>query len=88
MNNNYFPDITLLVTHYNRSASLENLLHSFKQRNINFGAIVVSDDGSGSAHFDKLKELQSTYQFNLVPAPKNGGLGRNLNKGQDAVNTP
>ncbi|MCH5720426.1 glycosyltransferase family 2 protein [Niabella hibiscisoli] len=85
---NYFPDISLLVTHYNRSASLENLLQSFIKVGCSFGAIVVSDDGSNDVHTNKLRELQATYNFNLVPAIKNGGLGRNLNKGDDAVTTP
>ncbi len=83
----HFADITLLVTHYNRSASLENLLESFVARNLSFADIVVSDDGSQHSHFSRLQELQEKYHFRLVPAVTNGGLGKNLNKGQDAATT-
>ncbi|GAA4316065.1 hypothetical protein GCM10023149_12910 [Mucilaginibacter gynuensis] len=83
-----FSTITLLVTHYNRSQSLQRLLQAFANQNINFGDIVVSDDGSKPEHVDKLKDLSTTYNFRLITTPKNGGLGNNINKGQDAVTTP
>ncbi|PWS33765.1 glycosyltransferase [Pedobacter paludis] len=88
MNNlslNTFPSISLLVTHYNRSKSLENLLNSFKDLNCSFGEIIVSDDGSEEKHIIKLKELSQKFTFNLVTTVKNKGLGNNINKGQDAV---
>lgn len=78
----HFPDITLLVTHYNRSSSLENLLQSFEQQNISFASIIISDDGSQPIHFNKLESLKERYELTLVPAAMNGGLGRNLNKGR------
>lgn len=84
----HFDEVTLLITHYNRSASLERLLHTFKELGCTFAAIVVSDDGSKPEHQQKLKELQSVYNFQLVKAPVNKGLGNNINKGQDAVQTP
>ena len=87
VNVNAFPEVTLLVTHYNRSQSLERLLQTFQQQNISFGGIVVSDDGSKPEHVNRLKELQSVYQYNLVTTPINKGLGNNINKGQDAVTT-
>lgn len=83
-----FPDVTLLITHYNRSHSLENLLAVFERLNCQFGDIVVSDDGSKVEHSQHLKELQSDYGFRLITTPLNKGLGHNLNKGQDAVKTP
>ncbi|MFL9481428.1 glycosyltransferase [Chitinophagaceae bacterium LWZ2-11] len=83
-----FKGITLLVTHYNRSSSLERLLQSFKDLNCRFEGIVVSDDGSKPEHLNRLKELQNIYSFNLVTTPVNKGLGNNINKGQDAVTTP
>jgi glycosyltransferase involved in cell wall biosynthesis len=83
-----FNNVTLLVTHYNRVRSLERLLNAFKSLNVSFGDIVVSDDGSKSDVVEELKQLQSTYNFNLVTTPKNKGLGNNINKGQDAVTTP
>lgn len=83
-----FPTVTLLVTHYNRSKSLERLLDSFAELNVTFGDIVVSDDGSKPEHVQALKELQQKRKFNLVTTPVNKGLGNNLNKGQDAVKTP
>ncbi|QNF32354.1 glycosyltransferase family 2 protein [Adhaeribacter swui] len=83
-----FEGVTLLITHYNRSNSLERLLRTFKEQNCSFQDIVVSDDGSKTEHLDKLKELQATYPFRLITTEKNRGLGNNINKGQDAVQTP
>lgn len=83
-----FNTITLLVTHYNRSQSLQRLLQAFANQNINFGDIVVSDDGSRPEHLDRLRELAVTYNFRLITTPKNRGLGNNINKGQDEVTTP
>ena len=83
-----FPTVTLLVTHYNRSKSLERLLTTFADLSIAFGEIVVSDDGSKPEHLNALKAMQQMYGFNLVTTPVNQGLGNNLNKGQDAVKTP
>ena len=85
--NNHFSDVTLLVTHYNRSRSLERLLHSFINLGFSFGDIVVSDDGSKPEHLDYLKSLQSSLSFRLVTTEKNKGLGNNINKGQDAITT-
>ena len=84
----YFPEVTLLITHYNRSTSLENLLKSYQRLNCRFGDIVVSDDCSAEKHIDYLKKLQSDFPFRLITTPKNKGLGNNINKGQDAVQTP
>lgn len=83
-----FTDVTLLVTHYNRSASLERLLKSFKELNCNFGDIVVSDDGSEAKQLSHIKSIQDTYGFRLITTPVNKGLGNNINKGQEAVTTP
>jgi glycosyltransferase involved in cell wall biosynthesis len=80
-------DVTLLITHYNRSSSLERLLISFKNLGIQFYDIVVSDDGSKLEHLNKLLELQDEWKFNLVTTPSNKGLGNNINKGQDNVDT-
>jgi len=82
-----FPTVTLLVTHYNRSQSLERLLQAFQKQEIEFGDIVVSDDGSKPEHQDRLKEIAPLYNFRLITTPKNKGLGNNINKGQDAVKT-
>lgn len=84
----YFKDVTLLVTHYNRSKSLERLLKSFKELNCKFGDIVVSDDGSKPQHLSYIQTLHDTYDFRLITTPVNRGLGNNINKGQDAVTTP
>lgn len=80
-----FPEVSLLITHYNRSESLENLLKSFRSLNCTFGEIVVSDDGSIHKHGIRLKELQQDYEFKLIETPVNKGLGNNINKGQDAI---
>lgn len=83
-----FPDVTLLITIYNRSRSLERLLSAFKKLNCKFADIVVSDDGSRPEHLEAVRALQSSYSFRLVTAPQNSGLGNNINKGQRAVTTP
>ena len=84
----HFPQVTLLVTHYNRSRSLEHLLITFNKQECFFGEIVVSDDGSKPEHLSVLKNLQNKYSFQLITTPQNKGLGNNINKGQDAVKTP
>lgn len=82
-----FNDITLLITHYNRSHSLEKLLKSFLSFDVSFAEIVVSDDGSKIEHLNHLNVLQQQFNFTLVTTPTNKGLGNNINKGQDAVKT-
>ncbi len=85
--NRNFPAVTLLVTHYNRSQSLQCLLQAF--RNVRFAEIVVSDDCSQAAHLAALEDLSTgDIPFKLLKAPKNGGLGNNINKGQDHIRTP
>lgn len=83
-----YPEITLLITHYNRSESLRRLLSSFEDLRCTFGSIVVSDDGSKPEHISQLHHLENRYAFNLITSPKNRGLGNNINKGQEAVTTP
>jgi len=83
-----FNGVTLLVTHYNRSQSLEQLLKSFAELECRFEDIVVSDDGSKPEHIAYLQSLQAQFKFRLITTPKNRGLGNNINKGQDAVQTP
>ncbi len=83
----FFNDVSLLVTHYNRSLSLERLLRAFVNLGCYFEDIVVSDDGSKPVHIERLVALQKVYPFRLVTTDKNKGLGNNINKGQDAVKT-
>jgi glycosyltransferase involved in cell wall biosynthesis len=82
------PDVSLLVTHYNRSSSLERLLRAFENESIQFGSIVVSDDGSDQYHKAKLFSLSNQYHFRLITSEGNKGLGHCLNKGQNAITTP
>jgi len=84
----YFPGVALLVTHYNRSKSLERLLTTFAAQGCVFDEIVVSDDGSKPEHQEYLKQLQPKLGFKLITTPVNRGLGNNINKGQDAVTAP
>ncbi|WP_207427304.1 glycosyltransferase [Pedobacter sp. SYSU D00535] len=83
-----YPNVSLLITHYNRSASLHRLLTAFQRLGFEFGEIVVSDDGSNKAHLSRICAMQERFQFKLVTTPVNLGLGNNLNKGQDAVTKP
>ncbi len=88
MHSHHFKEISLLITHYNRSHSLERLLKRFQELQCEFAEIVVSDDGSRAEHVEHLHALQKEYQFTLLCSSVNKGLGNNINKGQDAVNTP
>lgn len=82
-----FNDVTLLITHYNRSESLRRLLDAFDSLDCVFGDIVVSDDGSKPEHFQQVIALQQRFAFKLVTTPINRGLGNNINKGQEAATT-
>lgn len=84
----FFPGVTLLITHYNRSSSLERLLHTFRELGCRFEEIVVADDCSKAEHRERLKALQPIYNFRLVTGEKNKGFPGNINQGQDAVKTP
>jgi glycosyltransferase involved in cell wall biosynthesis len=83
-----FEDVALLITHYNRSSSLERLLKSFEDRHIRFNEIIVSDDGSNPEHLNQLDRLKEDFGFQLIQADKNRGLANNINKGQRAVHSP
>ncbi|WP_316788119.1 glycosyltransferase family 2 protein [Pedobacter frigoris] len=87
-NKHHFEKVSLLITHYNRSSSLERLLKTLNEQNVSFNEIVVSDDASKPLHYQRLLELQAQYQFTLISSDVNKGLGNNLNKGQMAVKTP
>jgi len=80
-----FSNVSLLITHYNRSSSLEKLLSTFKNLHCFFREIVVSDDGSRPEHLAHLKQIKQFYDFKLILSEVNKGLGNNLNKGQDAI---
>lgn len=84
----YFDDVTLMITHYNRSQSLERLLRELKKSKCSFADIVISDDSSAPEHLDYIKNLKNEFEFTLVTGHVNKGLGNNLNKGHDAVKTP
>ncbi len=84
---NTYHNCTLLISHYNRSSSLHRLLKSFKNLNIEFEEIVVSDDGSKQDNLEILNELKAVYNFKLITATHNKGLGNNINKGQDEITT-
>ena len=83
-----FSQVALLITHYNRSQSLKNLLQTFNNQKVIFGEIVVSDDGSEPRHQLELEKLQTEFNFRLIKSFQNKGLGNNINKGQDAVTKP
>ena len=84
----FFEDITLLITHYNRTSSLERLLSKFDTLKCSFREVIVSDDCSVVLHLEKLKKLSEIYRFKLLTSAVNRGLANNINKGQDEVRTP
>jgi glycosyltransferase involved in cell wall biosynthesis len=83
-----YRDVTLLITHFNRTTSLERLLLSFQRLDMVFAEVIVSDDASNTPHLQHLQELQMVYHFRIVTAERNGGLAANINRGQRAVTTP
>lgn len=83
----FFKDITLLITHYNRSNSLERLLRSFESLNCEFEEIIVSDDCSKTEHLARLEVLKKQFNFRLLKSEVNRGLANNINKGEDAIKT-
>jgi hypothetical protein len=82
-----FDDVTLLITHYNRSGSVQRLLETLLAQQLRFAAIVVADDGSLPAHRQRLERLVPVYGLQLVASARNYGLGHNLNQGQAHVQT-
>ncbi|MGQ7853174.1 glycosyltransferase family 2 protein [Pedobacter sp. WC2501] len=84
----YFSQVTLLVTHYNRPASLARLLSSFASLGCRFGEIIVSDDCSTAENLMLVKKLQAEFEFKLITTPTNAGLGNNINKGQRNATLP
>ena len=82
-----FENTTLLITHYNRSASLIKLIKALSDHQLSFQEIIVSDDCSQPEHQEAIKSLQSTHPFTFITSETNGGLGHNFNKGVDAVKT-
>lgn len=88
---NTFPekieDLTLLITHFNRSQSLKRLLDSLQKHNICVEEIIVSDGGSDNDHLSIVKTLQEEFGFTLLTSEVNKGLGNTINMGQDAVQT-
>lgn len=83
----HFPDVTVLITHYNRPASLERLLDGLLKLGCTFDRIVVSDDASSAPEQLHLDKLASRFGLTLARTEQNGGLGNNLNKGQDLIDT-
>ncbi|MFC5283061.1 glycosyltransferase family 2 protein [Pedobacter alpinus] len=83
-----FSEISLLITNYNRTVSLSRLLEGVKKLDLQFREIVVSDDGSNPEHIKQLENLGKIYPLTILKAPKNKGLGNNINKGQDVIKTP
>ncbi|WP_316844660.1 glycosyltransferase [Pedobacter psychrodurus] len=83
-----FSEVTLLVTHYNRPASLARLLSSFASLGCSFGEIIISDDCSTEENLIQVKKLQTELGFKLITTPTNAGLGNNINKGQRNATLP
>jgi glycosyltransferase involved in cell wall biosynthesis len=83
-----FKEITLIITHFNRSDSLARLLRRIKSIGVEVGETIVSDGGSQPEHLNEVKELQREFGFTLLTTEVNLGLGNSINVGQDAAKTP
>jgi glycosyltransferase involved in cell wall biosynthesis len=88
MDNIHFGNVSLLITHYNRSQSLQRLLHAFDTLKVSFAEIIISDDCSKTTHLSELRKLAKQFPCKLITTPQNGGLGHNINKGQAAITSP
>lgn len=84
----HFDQVALLITHYNRPQSLFRLLQQFADLGVSFGEIIVSDDGSQQKYRHDLALWSKTFNYQLIKAESNKGLGNNINKGQAAVKLP
>lgn len=84
----HFRDVTLFITHYNRSRSLDRLLRSLARLNCTFDDTVVSDDASRPEEMAEVLRLQEAYKFRLVTTPQNRGYGNCINKGMAVITTP
>ena len=81
-------DVTLLITHFNRSESLARLLKAIDELNINFYEVIVCDGYSKKEHIEHIFKLQEEFKFTLKTSTSNKGLGNTINMGQDAVKSP
>lgn len=84
----HFDDVTLLITHFNRSESLRRLLETLSKCKVSFSEIIVSDGGSRIEHLGRVVEMQKELSFTLLTTETNKGLGNSINVGQDAARTP
>ncbi|MBK1439219.1 glycosyltransferase [Parapedobacter sp. ISTM3] len=84
----HFDKISLLVTHFNRSKSLERLLSKLREHGVSFAETIVSDGGSNSEHLRYVNHLRLDFGFTLLTTTENKGLGNSINVGQDAAKTP
>ncbi|MES2457714.1 MAG: glycosyltransferase [Bacteroidota bacterium] len=80
-------DITLLVTHFNRSESLSRLLQTLSNIGLSFTEIIISDGGSNDKHLNEVIRLRDVYNYTLLTTEENKGLGNSINVGQDAAKT-
>jgi glycosyltransferase involved in cell wall biosynthesis len=83
-----FDNVKLLITHYNRSQSLERLLCAFERLGLRFHEIVVSDDCSVDSYREHLINLKDRFGFTLLTSSINKGLANNLNKAHKYILTP
>ncbi len=84
----FFKDVTLFVTHYNRSRSLRRLLSSLAGLGCTFEDTVVSDDASRPEEMAEVLKMQKEFGFRLITTPVNKGYGNCINKGMREINTP
>lgn len=72
------PEISFLITHYNRPDDLLKCINAIKNLGIKSSEIVVSDDGSEAETINKI----NTYNIDtLIISKENKGLAANINKG-------
>ncbi len=57
------PDITLIISIYNKIDMLELVLLSLENQNFNNFEVVLSDDGSNKESVDRIEKLKRDYSF-------------------------
>jgi len=74
--------LSILITHYNRSAALKDCLEAIRTVDFPYEyEIVISDDGSTLEHLDNIKKFKYDQ---LLLSKYNQGLTNNINKGLKA----
>jgi dolichol-phosphate mannosyltransferase len=78
--------IRIVIPAYNEEANIDRLLEDLAPRANALGArVIIVDDGSADATYDKLVSWQDKLNLRIVKHPRNLGLGTAINSGLRAA---